>query len=64
MSTGDPTLDAWLTAAAWAFMIGTLLVVASALPPIARRFPRVLMAGFMLAIASIAVAFVAALRLG
>ena len=64
MSTGDATLDAWLSAASWLFLIGTLLVVGSAVPPVVRRFPRVLMTGFMLAIASIALAFVAALVLG
>jgi hypothetical protein len=64
VSTGDAVLDAWLSAAAWLFLIGTLLVVASAVPPVVQRFPRVLMLGFMLAIASIALAFVAALTLG
>jgi len=64
VTTGDPRLDGWLLLASWLFMIGTLLVVASAVPAVVKRLPRVLMVGFMLAIASLAVAFVAALALG
>lgn len=64
MSTGDPVLDAWLSAASWLFLTGTVLVVASAVPPLAQRFPRLLMVGFLLAIASLGVALVAALTLG
>lgn len=61
MSTGDDVLDAWLHAASWLFLIGVLMVVGSGIPPLARRFPRLLMQGFMLTIVAIGVALVAAL---
>lgn len=64
MSTGDPTLDALLMAASYLFLAGILLVVVSGVPALARRFPRLLMVGFMLALASIALAFVSAIVLG
>lgn len=61
MSTGDAVLDGWLTAASWLFLIGVLMVVGSGVPAVVRRFPRILMQGFVLSIAAIGVALVAAL---
>lgn len=43
----------WLvTVAAWVFLAGTLLVASSAVPAVARRWPRLVLVGFLLAIAS------------
>lgn len=43
----------WLvTVAAWVFLVGTLLVASSAVPAVARRWPRLVLLGFLLAIAS------------
>ena len=43
----------WLiTTAAWVFLVGTLLVAASAVPAVARRWPRLVLGGFLLAIVS------------
>ena len=64
MSTGDPVLDGWLYAASWLFLAGIVLVVASAVPALTRRFPRLLMAGFMLALSSLVVVLIAALVRG
>lgn len=64
MSTGDQVLDAWLSAASWLFLVGVLMVIASAVPALARRFPRLLVQGFMMTIASLALALVAALTRG
>lgn len=61
MSTGDPVLDGWLYAASWLFLAGIVLVIASAVPALTRHFPRLLVTGFMLALASLALVLVAAL---
>lgn len=43
----------WLvTVAAWVFLAGTLLVASSAVPAVARRWPRLVLAGFLLSVAS------------
>ena len=63
MSTGDPMLDGWLQAASWLFLLGVCLVLVSAVPALTARFPRLLLHGFLLAIASLAMALVAALTL-
>ncbi len=64
MSTGDGVLDAWLHAASWLFLAGVLMVIASAVPALALRFPRLLVQGFMVTIAALGVALVAALVRG
>ena len=64
MSTGNPVLDGWLYAASWLFLAGIVLAFASAVPALVRRFPRLLMTGFLLALASLVVVLVAALALG
>jgi len=56
----NPTLEAWIFACSLLFLAGMLLVVGSAVPAVQRRFPRVLLAGFLLAIASFALVLVGA----
>ncbi len=46
------------------FLAGVVLVFISPLAPLRRRFPRLLMYGFALAVLSIAMVLVAALTLG
>ena len=48
----NPTWDWMIAAAAWVFLVGTLMVTASAVPAIGKRYPRLLVAGFLLGIAS------------
>ncbi len=48
----DPTWNRLIAFAAWVFLAGTLMVAASALPAVARRAPRLLLAGFLLGILS------------
>lgn len=47
-----PTLEAWLFACSLLFLAGIVLVVASGVPAVARRHPRALLHGFLVAIAS------------
>jgi hypothetical protein len=43
----------WLIAvAAWVFLFGTVMVAASAVPRIGKRYPRLLILGFLLGILS------------
>jgi hypothetical protein len=48
----DPTWTPLIRIAAWVFLAGTLLVVASAVPGMGRRGPRLMAAGFLLAVVS------------
>jgi hypothetical protein len=64
VSTGDPTLDRVTFAASCLFLLGMLMVVATAVPVVQRRYPRFLMYGFLLAILSFVVVGVAAVVLG
>ena len=48
----NPTWEWLVTLAAWLFLTGTVLVVASAVPAVARRRPRLMLDGFLLAIVS------------
>ena len=48
----DPTWTPLIRIAAWVFLAGTLLVTASALPAVGKRGPRVMAAGFVLALLS------------
>jgi len=59
----NPALDAWIFACSLLFLVGMLLVVASALPSVERRYPRALPHGFLLAVASFALVVVGALLL-
>ena len=60
----NPTLEAWIFGCSLLFLAGMLLVVGSAVPAVQRRFPRVLLVGFLLAIASFALVLAGALLLG
>lgn len=64
MSSGDATLDRVLYLASLLFLVGMVMVVATAVPAVARRYPRMMLAGFLLSILSIVVVGVAALVLG
>lgn len=46
---------------AYLFMVGILLVLAGAFPPVSKRFPRIMMLGFGLAILGSFVALAAAI---
>lgn len=48
----NATWDWLIAAAAWLFLAGTLLVTLSALPAVARRWPRAMVTGFLAAIVS------------
>jgi len=64
MSSGDPVLDGWLYAASWLFLLGIVMVIASAVPALAKRVPRLFVYGFMVAIGSLALVLVAAIVRG
>ena len=50
----------WLVSVAgWVFLAGTLMVIASAVPALTRRRPRLLLDGFLVTLASFALAFLA-----
>jgi hypothetical protein len=63
MSTGDATLDRIIHLASWLFLIGMVMVVSTAVPAVASRFPRLLLQGFLLALLSFLVVGVAAVVL-
>jgi hypothetical protein len=48
----NPTWDWLIVTAAWVFLIGTVLVAISAVPAIRERYPRLLVVGFLMGIAS------------
>lgn len=48
----NPTWTWLISVAAWTFLIGTVLVTASAVPQIGKRYPRLLVLGFLLGILS------------
>ncbi|CAN5659055.1 hypothetical protein BH23DEI1_BH23DEI1_09050 [soil metagenome] len=64
MSTGNATLDLIVYLASWVFLIGMLMVVATAVPAIGSRYPRIVLHGFLVAISSFVIVGVAALALG
>ncbi len=49
----SPALSLVIKIAAYLFLIGILMVVASPIPPVARRFPRLFLAGFALSVLSV-----------
>jgi len=59
----SPALEAWVFGCSLLFLGGILLVVGSAVPAVQRRYPRALLHGFLLAIASFALVLVGALIL-
>lgn len=48
----NPTWNWLITVAAWLFLIGTTLVVVSALPAVGKRSTRLMVTGFLLGITS------------
>ncbi|MFO7544226.1 MAG: hypothetical protein R6W77_01875 [Trueperaceae bacterium] len=54
-------LETVLRIASYIFLTGVLLVVASAVPALTRRWPRAMMVGFLLAVASLFMVLAAAL---
>lgn len=56
-------LESVVRIASYIFLTGVLLVVASAVPALTRRWPRVMMVGFLLAVASLFMVLAAALLL-
>lgn len=48
----NPTWEWLISVAAWTFLIGTTTVVLSAVPPIGKRYPRLLVVGLLLGILS------------
>jgi hypothetical protein len=57
----SPVLNAWIFGCSLLFLAGMVLVVASAIPAVARRYPRALPHGFLVAVASFALVIVGAL---
>lgn len=53
----NETWDWLVTVAGWTFLLGTLMVAASALPAVTRRTPRLLLHGFFVTLASFLLAF-------
>jgi hypothetical protein len=64
VSTGDATLDTIIHVASWVFLIGMLMVVSILVPAVARRYPRVLVHGFLVAVSSFVIVGVAAVVRG
>lgn len=52
MTTGDATLDRVVYLASWLFLVGVVLIVATAVPAVQRRFPRIMLYGSLVALAS------------
>lgn len=48
----NPTWNWLITVAAWVFLFGTTSVALSAVPAIGKRYPRLLVTGFLLGIVS------------
>jgi hypothetical protein len=59
----SPALNAWVFGCSLLFLAGMVLVVASAIPAVARRYPRALPHGFLMAVASFGLVIVGALLL-
>ncbi len=56
-----PLLTSTIRVAAYLFLLGVLMIVASAVPPVARRFPRVFLTGFLVAVLSLVLVLAGAL---
>jgi ABC-type multidrug transport system permease subunit len=63
VSTGDPLLDRIIYVASWMFMVGMIMIVSTAAPAVAQRFPRLFLGGFLLALLSFVVVGVSAMVL-
>jgi hypothetical protein len=64
VSTGDPVLDGVTFVASCLFLLGMVMVVSTAVPSVQRRYPRVLVLGFLIAVLSFVIVGVAAVVLG
>jgi hypothetical protein len=64
VSTGDDTLDSILFVASLIFLLGILMVVSTLVPPIARRYPKILLYGFLVSVSSLVIVGVAAVVRG
>lgn len=60
----DPALDRWLFVCSFGFLAGMVLVVASAFERVRARYPKALLHGFLLAVASFAAVGLGAWLLG
>lgn len=60
----SPALENWIFACSLLFLLGIVLVVSAAVPAARERYPKALLHGFLLAIASFALVIVGALVLG
>lgn len=59
----SPALSLLLRVAAYLFLLGIVMVVASPVPALARRFPRLYLTGFLLAVLSVLLVLAGALLL-
>ncbi|MEJ2289495.1 MAG: hypothetical protein P8Y02_12810 [Deinococcales bacterium] len=59
----SPALTLVIRIAAYLFLIGIVMVVASPIPALARRFPRLYLAGFALSVLSVFLVLAGALLL-
>lgn len=58
-----PALDLVIRIAAWLFLAGILMVLGSAVPALARRFPRMFLSGFLLSAGSLVLVLLGAITL-
>jgi hypothetical protein len=63
-TTGDATLDLLLSLASWLFLVGVLMVAASAVPSVTQRYPKVMLLGFLVAVLAAVLAALSAVVLG
>jgi hypothetical protein len=55
-------VDTWMFLSSLLFLVGILLVIASAVPVLSERYPKALMHGFLTALVAVALAVVGAFR--
>jgi len=60
----SPALETWVFFCSLIFLAGIVLVVSAAVPAAQRRYPKALLHGFLLAVASFALVIVGAVILG
>ena len=60
----SPALETWVFACSVLFLAGIVLVVSAAVPAARERYPKALLHGFLLAMASFVLVIVGALILG
>jgi hypothetical protein len=62
--TVSPALETWVFVCSLLFLAGIVLVVSTAVPSARERYPKALINGFLLAIASFALVILGAVILG